>query len=102
MATPKTIQLVSYTPEQFETLLKESVTAVLQRWTPPIKSQSNLPEYLTRQQTANLLQISLVTLNDWCKRGVLQSKRIQGRVRFERAEVESALKDIKNLRYKRK
>lgn len=63
---------------------------------------SDLPEYLTRQQTAKLLQISLVTLNEWSKQGVLQSLKIQGRIRYERSVVENAMQEVKNLRYKRK
>ncbi|MBU1820885.1 MAG: helix-turn-helix domain-containing protein [Bacteroidetes bacterium] len=100
MIEPKSIQVVTYTPEQFGDLVKESVRAALQAWEPPKKMKSDLPEYLTRQQTAKLLQISLVTLHEWTKKGVVQARRIQGRIRFDRAEVERALTDVKHLKYK--
>ena len=59
-------------------------------------------KYLTRKETAKLLQISLVTLNEWSKRGYVQSYRIGGRIRYKLTEIDEALKEVKNLKYRRK
>lgn len=59
-------------------------------------------KYLTRQETAKLLQISLVTLNEWSKKGIIQSYRIGGRIRYKKSELEDSLREVKNLKYRRK
>ena len=41
---------------------------------------------ISRKEVASLLGISLVTLNDWSKKG-LPSHKINGRVYFQRSEV---------------
>jgi len=66
------------------------------------KTPSTLPDLLTRQETAKLFKISLVCLNDWSKKGLLQSYRIGGRVMYRRDEVLNSLTKDKNLKYKRR
>lgn len=51
-------------------------------------------EYLSRDQVAKMLRISLPTLHDWCKKGILQSYRLGKRVYFKSQEVEEAMKRI--------
>ena len=58
-------------------------------------------KYLTRKETAKLLQVSLVTLNEWSKMGIIQSYRIGGRIRYKLSEIDEALKEVKNLKYRR-
>ena len=55
------------------------------------------PEYLTRKKTAELLGVSLATLNTWTKEGKVKGYRIGARVRYKRAELETALKAIKGV-----
>jgi len=57
---------------------------------------------LTRQQTAQTLGITLSTLHDWTKSGIIQGTRIGTRVRYRQSDVEAALKDIKHVKYSRK
>lgn len=45
------------------------------------------PEYITRKETAKILGISLVTLTDYVKNGLVPSYKIGSRVRFKRDEV---------------
>ena len=59
-------------------------------------------KYLTRQETAKMLQVSLVTLHEWSKRGVIQSYRIGGRIRYKQTEIDEALTEVKNQKYRRK
>ena len=54
---------------------------------------------LTRQQTAKLLGITLSTLHEWTKTGVIQGTRICTRVRYRQSDVEEALKDIRHIKY---
>ena len=48
-------------------------------------------ELLTRKEVADKLKISLVTLNDWTKRGMIQSYAIGGRILYKASEINSKL-----------
>ncbi|CAA0159645.1 conserved hypothetical protein [Tenacibaculum maritimum] len=50
---------------------------------------------LTRKQTAEILQISLVTLWNWTKGNTLTAHRIGNQVRYKKSEVLNALQEIK-------
>jgi len=57
--------------------------------------------YLNRFEVAEMLKISLPTLNNWSKSGILQSYRIGNRVLYKPDEIEKAVQVVKNLKYKR-
>lgn len=48
-------------------------------------------EYLTRKEVANLLQITLVTVNDWTRKGILKGYKIGKRVYYKPQEVTAAM-----------
>jgi excisionase family DNA binding protein len=52
------------------------------------------PEYLTRKEVAIILKVSLVTLSDWNKKGVLKPYRLGNLIRYKRAELDQALISI--------
>jgi len=58
----------------------------------------NLPDLMTRQDTAKYLHISLVALNDWTKKGILTSYNLSGKVFYKRAEILQALRKNKRRR----
>jgi len=64
-------------------------------------SQEPAPELITRKETAHILGISLPTLNEWTKNGIIPAQRIGTRVRYQRANVYASLKDIETLKYRR-
>lgn len=66
------------------------------------KPNSNEPELITRQEAANILGISLPTLNEWSKTGELPSYRIGSRVRYKRDEVLASVKQVQTSKYKRR
>ena len=57
--------------------------------------------YLGRVEVAEMLKISLPTLNEWSKLGTLQSYRIGNRILYKAQEVEGSISAVKNLKYKR-
>jgi excisionase family DNA binding protein len=57
--------------------------------------------YLSRVEVAEMLKISLPTLNEWSKLGTLQSYRIGNRILYKADEVEGSISAVKNLKYKR-
>jgi hypothetical protein len=54
-------------------------------------------EFLTRQETATFLKISLFCLHDWIKKGVLKPYKMGNRTYFERKEIENKLFNSNNL-----
>lgn len=52
-------------------------------------------EFLTREETAKMLSVSLKTLSSWTKEGKVIGYRIGSRVRYRRDEIETSLKQIK-------
>lgn len=85
--------------DEFEAIQKEWMRQVLTEI--PNNEQEKDNQLLTRKETAGLLQVSLVTLDDWSKKGFLQSYRIGNRIRYKKEEVEKSLQQVKNLKYKR-
>ncbi|MCW3071117.1 MAG: DNA-binding protein [Bacteroidetes bacterium] len=57
---------------------------------------------LTRKEVAALLKVSLPTLRQYVKDGLIQSHRIGRRVLFKANDVESALTAVKMQKFKRR
>ena len=65
-----------------------------------LKNLLNLPQQnevklLSRKDTAKFLCISLPTLHDWTKTGIVKAHRIGNRVLYKLDEVNQALEQIK-------
>ena len=54
-------------------------------------------EYLTSKEVSKRLKISLPTLNEYCKRGLIPSYRMGRSVRYKLSDIENVLN--KGLRY---
>lgn len=59
----------------------------------PVHTQTPdaLAGYITRRDVAKLFKISLVTVHDWTRKGLLSAYKIGNRVYYKRTEVEGAL-----------
>ncbi|WP_439152262.1 helix-turn-helix domain-containing protein [Winogradskyella sp.] len=51
-------------------------------------------EYITRNEAAKILKVSLVTLSDWNKKGILKPYRLGNLIRYKRTELDEALISI--------
>ena len=81
-------------------LMREVIDEKLNDFTKPVKSEDQ--EYLTRKEVAKLLKISLTTLNDWSKQGIVQAYRIGNRVLYKKKEIEDSVSKTQNLKYSRR
>lgn len=84
--------------EELRNIISETVAEQLQKFSSPQKDQV---KYLTRSEVSKLLRISLPTLNDYTKTGVIKGYRINGRVLYKSDEIENSLKEIQTIKYKR-
>lgn len=80
---------------ELKTLLSDAVRGELEKFTPKHEAKSQEAEFLTRDQTAKRLQISLVTLAKWTNDGLIKAYRISRFVRYKSDEVEEALTKIR-------
>jgi len=77
----------------FETLIKNCVSSVLQSQTPEPPPQDD--ELLTTAEATKLLRVSKVTIHKWRKEGRIKFHRINTRIRFKRSELMEALQTSK-------
>lgn len=93
MQNQKLIQLLNVTPDEFKKSIVEEIKSELRNITFQNQNKES-EEYLTRQELADIFKVTLPTISDWCKKGILKHYRLGNLVRFKKSEVEEALKKI--------
>ena len=88
--------LTSYEHLEFENLIADCVARTVRSEISRLHTTPQ-PErsILTRQETAELLNISLPTLHDYTKRGLIKAFRLGYKVRYRSADVHDSLLQIK-------
>ncbi|MBC7915399.1 MAG: helix-turn-helix domain-containing protein [Pyrinomonadaceae bacterium] len=85
-----------YEPSEFKTIISDCVSEAVKKeiasFIAPSEPQKQI---LTRQETAELLNISLPTLHDYTKRDIIKAYRLGHKVRYKREDVFAALNIIK-------
>ncbi|MCB0744012.1 MAG: helix-turn-helix domain-containing protein [Ignavibacteriae bacterium] len=89
------IQINNFNIADLEQAIKNVITenvvkSVIQELRP---NQRGLTIY-TRELTAKTLCISLPTLNDWTKNGIIKAFRIGNRVLYKLEDINDALKEV--------
>lgn len=74
-------------------VVEEVLERKLQSFTPQEKEKLTL---LSRKDTAKLLCISLPTLHDWTKTGIIKAHRIGNRILYKLDEVTASLNQIQS------
>jgi hypothetical protein len=87
--------------EEFEERQKKIIRDIFEEKLLLLDQNKSTNEYGTRKQVASKLHISLPTLNELTKTGLLKGYRMQGRVLYKWPEVDKALAPIGALKYKR-
>ena len=90
--------VIVITKEELENTISNLLNEQLSKFKPTEKKTES--EYLTRKEVAKLLGVSLPTLSDWSKRGVVPSYRIETRVRYKKDEVLMCLKKVQTIKCK--
>lgn len=81
------------TAEELTKMITDAVNEAIKNIKIEPTVQSN-EELLTRKEVSDKLRISLVTLNDWTKKGMIQSYAIGGRILYKASEINSKLTKI--------
>ena len=85
-----TLQFIQTTPEELQAQIVAGIQVVLSDFVNNYKPATP-HEYLTREQTAQLLDIDLSTLHKWCKTGKLSPLGKGKRVYFLRSEIDASM-----------
>lgn len=86
-------QLHSLTPQQLKRIVKNTIKEEVNDLKEKFEPKTPV-EFLTRQQTADLLHIDLSTLWSWTNKGKLLAYSISSRVYYKRSELEQAMVKI--------
>jgi predicted DNA-binding transcriptional regulator AlpA len=88
-----TIQFVATTPQDLKKEITADVKVILddflKHFTP---KQPN--EYLTRSNVAQMFNVDLSTIHNWCKSGKLKPLGLGARVYFLRSDIEQSLQSL--------
>ena len=87
------IQFLGTSPIELSEILKEALKEQINEIKNSIPQSEQL---LTREQTADLLNVNLSTLWAWTKKGKLQSYGIGNKVFYKRSEIENSLIPLNN------
>lgn len=85
--------------EDLRKIIKESLREEMQE----MANSNPKPgiEFITRKETSKILGVSLPTLNEWTKQGLIPAYRISSRVRYKKHEVLEGLLKVNTFKYKR-
>jgi hypothetical protein len=88
------VQFIQVTPEQLQTAIVDGVKTQLDELKKHLQPKEPT-EYLTRQETANLLKVDLSTIHNYTKQSKLKAYGIGHRVYYKRKEVENSIVALK-------
>lgn len=77
----------------------ETLVLSLKNEKPEIKAKVN---YLTRQEVAELLKISLPTVDLYSRKGILKGRRIGSRILYLESDLMELVREIPILKYQRR
>jgi len=86
----------TFDEDEFKSMISDSVFQAVKAQQLSFSGTEPALTILTRQQTAELLAISLPTLHDYTKRGIIKAYRLGTKIRYKREDIDQALKQIKN------
>jgi|WetSurMetagenome_2_1015567.scaffolds.fasta_scaffold00070_8 excisionase family DNA binding protein len=94
------ISIIQLNKEELKTLIQEAIKYALAT-VRDFQLSNTQEQLLTREETADLLKISLPTLDSYTRKGIIHGYRLGTVVRYKGEEVKSSLKEIPTNKYKR-
>jgi excisionase family DNA binding protein len=87
------IQFVATSPTQLANLISDQVKNQLEAFAANLQreSYSDGQDVLTRKETAKFFSVSLVTIHDWTKSGIIHPYKVGNRVYFKRSHLMDVL-----------
>jgi excisionase family DNA binding protein len=85
------LQLENIDALAFKNEIIEGVLLALKNYGGTLQLNENVDLLLTREETAKLLSVSLVTLWDWTRKDLIPAYRIGNKIRYKKSEVLKSL-----------
>ena len=85
------VQLENIDATEFKNEIINGVILALKNNAGSLQLNEQTDQLLTREETAKLLSVSLVTLWDWTKKDLIPAYRIGNKVRYKKSEVLKSL-----------
>ena len=92
--------LFTLTIQEAEPLFKKWVSDVLLSDSEPVKVEPD--KFLTRQETCEILRISLPTLQKYTELKIIQAKKIGTRILYSPEAIKAACQELQSAKYKRR
>ena len=89
----KVLQINGVTPQELKESIVEDFKTELENFSKsfqPVEQQ----KYLTRDEVASILQISISTISYWNRKGILNPYRVGNKIRYKSSEIDEALIQI--------
>ena len=90
--------LTTISIEEFRGIIEDVVDKVLTKKMP--KKDDFRETFLTREETAKILNVTLMTLHNWNNKGILIANKIGNKVLFRESDVKRALTNMDEIKYK--
>lgn len=87
----QSVALLSVTVDDLKAIVRDAVSQVLAEQGTGNEPAPPSQDLMTREETAEMLHVSLLTLRNYAKRGLLRPKQIGRRVLYDRTDVIAAL-----------
>jgi len=84
------VQLINLTTDKLQEIISEALKEQLK----DIHSSENkpLPEFITRKEASEMLQVTYMTLRSWHKKKALKAHSIGNRVYYKLTDIQEAMK----------
>ena len=86
-------QLIGVNPIEFKESIVKDVRSEIIELTKDLHPKPS-EKYITRKEAAKLFKVSLPTISEWSKNGILRPYRLGKFIRFKRTELDQALIQI--------
>ena len=81
-------KLALFTEIEIDNLINKSISNAIEHYkTDKTEIATTEDEYLSRKDTASILKVSLTTLSDWTKKGIVKPFYHNTRIRFKKSEI---------------
>ena len=96
VSKPIVVNLIT-TPEELSKLFKGMIDESMNEYKNATQASEKAEELLTIQQIADYFQVSITTIHNWKKEGLIPYVKVKSRVRFKK----SVVLDLEEKRRKR-
>lgn len=84
--------MTTLTPEELKELIESAVEKGVKNYTESQNTEKEESQFLTKEEAAKYLKVSVGTLDNWNKSGILKWKKVGAMVRYRVADINEALK----------